>query len=324
MAKGLSLATLAAVVIVGFGAHAAAAPVAEQSIAKVRVVQVAGRVQQGGIARVVLAVSPRGVRCLLTVRAPTGRVAIRSSRTAAAGRASFVWTVGAAAIPGRWRVAVACGRAGRASTSFLVVRRAQPPPPPPPSATVVVEKSGFSFEDTTTTRSVGYGVVLANTSTDQDAGNLTVNVNVLDASARVLTGESNTILVIPAASRYYLGSEVFVTLAEVPASLEIRVTIGESRPRGAVLPPVANVRVIDDSGTRVEGELTNPFTQELSSFARITAVVFDAAGNVAGGGFSFPDAAVPPGGRAGFSVRVFGVPISRAASAEVSVEPEID
>ena len=60
----------------------------------------------------------------------------------------------------------------------------------------------------------------------------------------------------------------------------------------------------------------------LSSLARITGVVFDAAGNVIGGGAAYPPATVAPGGHASFTIAALSVPFGGAASAQVSAEPE--
>ena len=59
----------------------------------------------------------------------------------------------------------------------------------------------------------------------------------------------------------------------------------------------------------------------LADTAAITAVVFDAFGNVVGGSLEFPDAPTPPGARQGFELAADAVPVSEAASVQVSVEP---
>jgi len=107
--------------------------------------------------------------------------------------------------------------------------------------------------------------------------------------------------------------------------LEVNVQAGGHQKRLiGTLPPVANIRTSDSFGSLdVIGEFSNPYTQTMSSLARITAVCFDAAGNVIGGGRSYPQAAVPPGGRIGFSVSVEGLSASQIASAQVSVEPDV-
>jgi hypothetical protein len=91
------------------------------------------------------------------------------------------------------------------------------------------------------------------------------------------------------------------------------------------LPPVSNVRVEDDfSGATVRGEFMNAYRQTMSSVARITCVCFDAAGNVIGGGYTYPAASVPPGGRLGFDHSVEGLRASQISAVQVSIEPEVE
>ena len=81
---------------------------------------------------------------------------------------------------------------------------------------------------------------------------------------------------------------------------------------------------VDSSGeTHVQGQVSNPYTKPMSSLTRITSVVFDAGGNVIGGGFTFPAAPIPPNARVGFDMPIAGVTLDRIGSVQASVEPEI-
>jgi hypothetical protein len=104
--------------------------------------------------------------------------------------------------------------------------------------------------------------------------------------------------------------------------------VGERRKKSPVsLPQVSNVRVQDFFGQpQVLGEVANSSTSKtLSSLARITFVCLDGAGNVLGGGLTYPPAGLPPGGRGGFSSLVEGALVaSQIASVQVSVEPDFD
>lgn len=169
---------------------------------RVRFISKPASVVQGGTVRVVVGVSPSGVRC--TAILGRGAAGLARSATARAGRATFAWKLAGGAQPGRWKITVLCGRAGSASTSLTVARRTQPPPPV--AARVVVDKNGFNLDDGFSTRQVAYGVVLRNVSPDEDALRVSVTVSAVDANNQILKSDSTTIAVIPAAETYYLGA----------------------------------------------------------------------------------------------------------------------
>ena len=137
---------------------------------------------------------------------------------------------------------------------------------------------------------------------------------------------SNTYEAIPAGATYYGGGEAIYEGA-APARTEVSVRVGSRRAKSAIaLPPVSNVRVTEDFlGASVLGEVANPSsTKSLSDLARITVVCFDGAGNVIGGGRTYPPTTLPPGGRAAFDASIEGLSASQIASAQVSVEPEYE
>lgn len=115
-------------------------------------------------------------------------------------------------------------------------------------------------------------------------------------------------------------------ISEQPQRLEITAQVQERAKKSIILPPISNLRVGTDvfGSARVFGEFSNPYTRTMSSFARITVVVFDGTGTVIGGGFTFPDASVPPGGRIGFDTGVGGLTAGQIASVQASVEPEVE
>lgn len=287
----------------------------------VRFISKPTKVAQGGVARVVVAVAPSGVRCTAILgRGTSGTAKIATAR---AGRASFTWSLARSAQTGRWKITVLCGRAGTASATFTVAPRTLPPAPV--AARVVVEKSGFGYVDEFGFRELGYGVVLRNVSPDEDAFNVQITVNVVDAGNRILKTESAYLEAVPAATPYYFGDRTSLNPSETPAKLEITVRVGERKKKALRLPPISNLRVLDSFGSiRVAGEFSNPYTKPMSSLARITVVLFDSAGSIIGGGFTFPSSEVPPGGRIGFETSAAGVSdIARIASVQASVEAEV-
>lgn len=169
---------------------------------------------------------------------------------------------------------------------------------------------------------------MQNVSPDEDALDVEVIVNVLDASGRILETDSNTYEAIPAGATYYGGGDAIYDGSTLPSRLEVRTQVGgRQRKAGIVLPPVSNVRVTEGFlGANVLGEVMNASTRSLSSLARITIVCFDAGGNVIGGGSTFPPGSsdIPPGARFAFDASIEGLSASQIASAQVSVEPEYE
>ena len=117
-----------------------------------------------------------------------------------------------------------------------------------------------------------------------------VVVNILNSSGVILKSESDTYLAMPARATYYAGGDSIFT--GTAARVEVSVQVGRRQKKSIPgLPVVSNVRVQDDflGSAQVVGEIMNPFTQTLSSLARISFVCFsDSAGNVVGGGYGYP------------------------------------
>jgi hypothetical protein len=227
-------------------------------------------------------------------------------------RATFNWRLSAAAAPGVWTITVACGPAGTAKGSFRVTRRAPVTTPP----AVAVEKTGFAVSG----RQVGYGIVLRNAAGDRDAVGVTLTVNVLDAGGAALKSEVSRIPGIPAATTFYFGSVVSLDAGTTAASLQATVQVGAGQARRLELPPVSAVHAVDAGGAaHVQGVVANDTTRPISTLTRISAVAFDPAGNVIGGGFAFPAATIGPNDQGQFDVPLVGVTVDRVASAQVSV-----
>ncbi len=213
--------------------------------------------------------------------------------------------------------------AGSTTTTASVPATTVPAPPP---ATVVVVSTGFSQASSTANTEVDYGIVLRNTSPDSDARNVHVTVNAVDAQNAVLDSNASTVLTIPAGSTYYFGGRSFYSGSAVTTRVEAFAQVEESVATGGALPAAANVRLEPSSlgGVEVLGELRNTAATPLSSFARITAVLFDSHGKVVGGGSASPESDVPPGARIGFRLFATSVSPAVAASAQVSIEPAYD
>jgi hypothetical protein len=266
--------------------------------------------QQGSLVRATVVVSRAVATCSGTVR--HARTALKKSAGVARLRASFSWRLPAAAAPGVWTISVTCGTAGSAKASFRVTRRAATGPP-----AVAVDKTGFAVGS----QQVGYGIVLRNTAADRDAVGVTLTVNVLDAGGAALKSEVSRIPGIPAASTYYFGGVVSLAAGTTPSSLQASVRVESGQASRLKLPQVSGVRAVDAGGTvHVQGTVANDSPRPISTLTRISAVAFDQAGNVIGGGFTFPAATIQPNDDGPFDVPLVGLTVDRVGSAQVSAD----
>jgi hypothetical protein len=278
-------AVLAALVLPG---HASAG---------VRISFLPRRVTQGNDATLKVTVHPNA-RCVLAVRygggvRQQGLGAVYASR----GRASWKWQVTGSAPAGQARVTVSCGRAGRASRTFIVVGWVVP-------ARIAVDKMGFSVRS----RGVGggstvsYGVVLRNTSPNEDALKVSVLVNFVMADNHLIGTAQTSVAEIPAGSQYALGNQLTFQGAAPIVRLEVVLQIG-GRGRQAMLHPgFDNLHFepqLFDPGWlgSIEGEVINDHPTYTLKSVSVSAVVFDRSGNVIGGGDGFAFGVLPPGAR---------------------------
>jgi hypothetical protein len=254
-------------------------------------------VVQGNPAKLQIAVHPAAT-CKLAVRYGNNvRQLGLKSVYAARGRASWTWTVTGAAPAGLAHVNVSCGRAGRASKTFLVVGWVIP-------ARISVDKMGFSVRPSSygSGSSVSYGVILRNTSPNQDALNVSVLVNFVMADNHLIGSAQTPVAEIPAGSQYALGSQLTFPGAAPVARLEVVLQIGGRGNHVMRHPAFDNMHFVPSQfepgwlGT-IEGELINDSPTLTLKSANVSAVVMDRLGNVIGGGNGFAFGILPPGAR---------------------------
>jgi hypothetical protein len=275
---------------------------------------------QGQPASLSVVVRPTGVRCSASIRYADASLHRLPSVIARAGKASWKWTIPAKAKIGSASASVACGKAGRASRSFAVVG------PPSAPAKVLIRKSGFSQRVRGTSRDVSYGIVLANPSPENDALDVTVLINFIDSTNRVVATETGRVGGVGAGSEYYLGGSSMIPDASPVSKLEIVPRIGSQAPKRRLGPPTSDVLV---QASRFEpgwvgavvGQVQNDHPTMLLSSTQISVVVYDSAGNVIGGGSGYSTGGLLPGVRAYFSASsgVTAIPSDQAFSAGVSV-----
>src|SRR5947209_4643387 len=287
--------------------------------AKVRFVQLPGRVVQGNQITATVA-APSGRSCVLSVRYGDGDRQQGLQRVrAAGGRASWTWRVPLSAHAGLAKVTASCGGAGTASRSLIVVGQLIPPK-------ISVVKDGFSIRphDYGSGTDVSYGVILHNASSNADAVNVNVLVNFVLADNKLLGSQSTNLQLLRAGSSYALGANMTFPGGAPIARLEVVVQIGGKLPTSAHQPAIANVVVEADQFKPdwvgdVAGELVNVDPKLTLQNASLSAVVFDKAGNVIGGGNGSSSFTLPPGTRAVFKLTsgFNAIPTAKADSASV-------
>jgi hypothetical protein len=312
----------AAIALAAASCFAGSAGAATDSGATVSFTSAPQRVVQGNTVSVTVSVRPVGARCALTVRYANGaqQKGLRTVR-AGRGRASWRWRLTHRTGTGVATMAASCGGAGTAYRTLLVVGAVIP-------AKITVEKKGFSIRVHPYGGSVvSYGVILENHSATREARDVTVLVNFVMPDDRLIGSSSTTISEIDAKSQYAHGSDISFSGVPPIERLEVVVQVRDTAPAQPRRPAVAQVRVVPDPYDpawvgSVEGELQNDDRAVLER-SWLSTVVFDAEGNVIGGGNGFAFISIPPAAREFFKVSsgLRAVPFARAASAMVSVSP---
>jgi hypothetical protein len=281
------------------------------------------RIVQGNTMMLSIRVSPANTQCVLTVRYKDGQTQNGLPiMTPVGGKVTWRWKVPRTVEPGPAKLSVWCPSAGRASRTLTVIGGVIP-------AKITVVKSGWSerpypFGGT----GVSYGVILANTSPEQDAQDVTVLVNFVMADNRLIGSATVHVSDIAAGTPHAMGGELHFPGGAPIARLEVVVTIGKRGPATKAKPGLSQIRVMPSlfepqwAGS-IEGEIQNDSPKRTLQSAELSAVVLDGAGNVIGGATGYGAASLPPAARVFFKIENGMRPISmgRVASALVSVVP---
>jgi hypothetical protein len=317
MVAAARLTALAATVLV------LAATPASANNPGIHVALLPSHVLQGTSTQIALAVRPAGVTCTFSLRYNDGSLQTGLPAVVAThGLASWSWTVPTTSQAGPARAAFRCGRAGSLTRRLVVVGRLVAP-------RIVVEKSGFSTRPGLLggTR-LSYGVMLHNASQTQDASGVSVQTNFVLANDHLLGTDNQHVDGVAAGADYALGNTVTFPGAAPVVRLEVVVTVDHFGPHVLHLPTLANIHLVPGLndpawiGT-IEGEMQNTDPALTLRMATLSAVVFDASGNILGGGNGWSMQSLPPGARSFLSIGngLDVIPSDRAASASVSVSP---
>lgn len=282
---------------------------------------VPNHVVQGDSARVSINVRPGSARCTLSVRYHGGTLQpALPSVLASHGHATWTWQVPKNVQAGAATATARCARAGAASRQLVIVGRLIAP-------SLTVTKSGFSTRPNPSrgTR-LSYGLIIHNDSATKDVLNVTVQVNFVLADNTLLGTDAQRVTAIPAGADFALGHQISFPGDAPIVRLEVVIQGGTTADKSVVNPSLANIHLVPQIadprwvGT-VEGELQNVDPVNSLRSANLSAVVFDSAGNIIGGGTGVAFQLLPPGTRefiqlgSGFDV----IPWDRAASTMVSM-----
>jgi hypothetical protein len=308
--------------IAAFLVLAAAAGASTDASTGVGVQFAPSRVVQGDVTRFSISVRPSTVRCTLTIRYRTGsRQPNLPSLPVIDGRVTWRFQVPVRAATGLATATARCGRAGSVSRRILIVGTLIPP-------RITVLRKGFSVRTNPYTgSSLSYGLILRNGSRNQDALNVSVLVNFVMADNNLLGTAATTVGMIPAGSQYAYGNEITFPAAAPIDRLEVVIQVGGRAAHTSSSPALSNVHFVPDLYDSswlgsIEGEVVNANARLTMQTGRMSAVVFDKAGNVIGGGNSYGYATLPPATRQFFKISagLRAIPFERAASAVVTAE----
>lgn len=182
-------------------------------------------------------------------------------------------------------------------------------------AAVVISDQGFGQDDTT----VGYAFVVSNPNAATGFENIEYQVAILDAAGTVVATDSGYINVLFAGETQGVGGALFVDSGATVSTLTVQVSGGDA----VASDPVAGFTVEGgqyipgDFGNQATGIVVSPFGRAFDDL-RVSAVAYDAAGTIVGGGFTFVNF-VPANGRTGVTVQV----TAAGEVAEVALYPAL-
>ncbi len=282
------------------------------------------RALQGKVA--VISVKSKSYGCKLSVKFSNGDAQNDMPATQVVnGKVTWQWQVPQFAAAGQAKLTVACAGAGKATKSIIVVGGLIPPH-------VIVLKKGFSSRIQGSGENVSYGLVLQNTSPNGNALGVQVLVNFELPDKHLIGSASAQIPIINAASQYNLGGEISFNGAPTISALEVVVNPGAKASSAKNFSPALdNVHLLPSPFDpawlgSVEGDIINIHPSLTMDSAQMSCVVFDANGNVLGGGQGGANFKLLPGTRSFFKIAGGLDPIvfNNAASVAVSIIPQYE
>ena len=282
------------------------------------------RAFQGKVA--IVSVKAQGFGCKLGVRYSDGQKQSDMFPTQVRnGTVTWNWQVPDFAAPGLARLTAVCPGKGKATKSVIVVGGLIPPK-------ISVLKQGFSVRVNGNGENVSYGIVLQNLSPNANALGVTALVNFVMPDNHLIGTASNQVPIINAGSIYYLGGEIGFQGAPPIQRLEIVINPGGRAKTAKVFEPALdNVKMLPNDFDPnwlgyVQGDLINVHPTLALASSSMSCVIFDAAGNVLGGGTGGGNFKLQPGTRSFFKLSsgFDPIPFNKAASVSISIIPSYE
>ena len=270
-----------------------------------------------------VSVATKGASCALTIRYADG--ATQNGLFGAKGpngRVTWKWTLPQLTAPGPALLSARCGRS-TGTRKITVVGSLIPP-------RILITKSGWSVRARAFAgATVSYGVLLRNTSPNVNALNVNVQVNFVLANSKLIGTATKQIPSIGAGETYNFADQLAFPGDAPIAKLEFVILVAaREKAQKAPRPGLDNIAVVPGQWEPawtgwVQGEVVNDHTKLMLRSTSLSAVVFDAAGNVLGGATGAAYNPLPPGTRQVFKLTsgIDSIPFAKVASVAISATP---
>lgn len=146
-------------------------------------------------------------------------------------------------------------------------------------------------------------VSIVNSDKTRAAEHVTVSINVLSTSGKILKTHSETISYIPPNSEAYLASNIYVD-GNIPASsAQAFLNVSRWEREGAKILsfPFSNLTYENgDVSATIKGEIENPYNVDMKTL-KVYAALYDSTNKLIGGGNTYVDL-LPAKGKVGFEI----------------------
>ena len=318
--QGLVASAIAFGVCASAVGSAAAVPFAAGRTSGVSFVALPAQVFQGQRVSFKVLVGPASKTCTLAIHYKGGNIQRLAPVSAASGTAS--WTVRIpSAPPGTATLKASCPAAGTATAKLAIKWALQAPK-------LVVTRRGFSqrMHAYDPGSDVNFGLAVRNDRSHFDATGISILVNIVDATNRVLGSAHLSESRIPAATLIYLGGQMGIPTQTPVARIEVvfvSATSSEVQPATPLLiSDVILTAGTDSYVSTLRGQLLNTYRQPLQS-GEVGVLFEDVAGNVIGGGVGGAPGPVSLGAREAFDISggFNAIPFSQVAKTLIKIVP---
>ena len=153
---------------------------------------------------------------------------------------------------------------------------------------LVISKQGFGVSDET--HEVGYGFIVENPNADQPFESSLYQVSAYDDSGNVVGADNGIMSLILGGQKLGVGGTISVPDGHFPTRIEVQVLKGDPSSTSATqIFSTENVKFVPDSYfSKITGVVKNLTDQTLDN-VEVSAIAYDASGNIIGGGYGYVD-----------------------------------